>query len=76
MCARLLQPPLEALPALRDLRAVLEAPLPARLPVAGWLAMQFRSDPLLAPDAALLQPEGESHGMGLSARLTACLLWD
>ena len=70
VCAQLLQPPLETLPELQDLRTVLEAPLPVRLPVANGLAARF-SHAL----ARHVEPESESHALELSVHLSACLLW-
>ena len=76
ICARLLQPMLTALPAILDLRGMLSAPLPVRLPVFDWLYTQFIRDALLVPAAAHLEPESLSHAQALSARLSGCLLWD
>ena len=71
VCARLLQPPLDALPELGALREALEAPLPVRLPVVNWLPGKFNDDLALR----WLEPESQSRALELSLRLSGCLVW-
>ena len=76
VCARLLQPTLAALPVLDDLRAMLMAPPPVRLPVRDSLFKRFRSNPRLVSAATHLEPESVSHAEDLSTNLSYCLLWE
>ena len=74
VCAELLLPELAEMPALNDLRKLLEMPPSVRLPVAPSLIRKLSVDEVLADTvAAHLEADTINNAFGLSIYLSACL---
>jgi len=74
VCAELLLPELAEMPALNDLRKLLEMPPSVRLPVAPSLIRKHSVDEVLADTvAAHLEADTINNALGLSNYLSACL---